>query len=112
MKKSRRHPDLFDAREALLYLHQPPENIATLETLRAKGLLRGVKIGKELTYFRDELDAAVDRLRTGATDSSDVSDSGHMKLKSEPPHHPSRLRVRTNEMSSRGPKLRLGGEGR
>lgn len=60
MEHDRRHPDVFSAAEALAYLHRDPVADANLiETLRDKGVLIGTKIGRELMFHREELDAAV-----------------------------------------------------
>jgi hypothetical protein len=55
----RQHPDLFNAEEALLFLHRDPADRSILEHLRGRGLLSGVRIGKELVYHRIELEHAV-----------------------------------------------------
>jgi len=56
------HPDLFTAAEALIYLHLPEDSGRTLETLRASHALNGVKLGRELMYHRNDLDACISRL--------------------------------------------------
>lgn len=58
MSETRRHPDLFTADEAAEYLHQPG-NPRLMDTLREKKLVEGAKVGKELMFHRQELDAAM-----------------------------------------------------
>jgi hypothetical protein len=67
MQEHARHPDLFTAAEAAVYLHLADNLEAaqsakdwerTLETLRADGL-RGVKMGRGFMYHREDLDAVI-----------------------------------------------------
>lgn len=49
-----RHPDVFTAEEAAVYLHL--EKTATVEWLREKGMLIGHKVGMCYMYHREDLD--------------------------------------------------------
>jgi hypothetical protein len=62
VEASRRHPDLFNGREAFAYLFGPAEEYRerTMDTLRSKGL-HAVKLTNFYQYHRRDLDALVDR---------------------------------------------------
>jgi hypothetical protein len=51
---SRKHEDIFTADEARDYLHL--ENIATLDHLRREKMLTGYMVGKQMMYWREDLD--------------------------------------------------------
>lgn len=60
----RRHPDLFIGLDACAYLHLPADDsgLRTLETYRSKDWLIGHQHGRELVYWREDLDACVLRI--------------------------------------------------
>ena len=59
-------PELLTEAEAIRYLrldmNGPQNPSGTLKYYRHKGLLRGVRIGRNLRYPRKELDCMIDRL--------------------------------------------------
>lgn len=60
---SRRHPDLFNAAQAVAYLRLDSETgERTLETLRTTHGLQGQKMGRGFMYHRRYLDSFVDRM--------------------------------------------------
>lgn len=62
MTAGRKHPDLFNAVEALEYLHLAEPTDRTLETLRQSHGLVCFSIGKVTMYHRRHLDSLVERL--------------------------------------------------
>jgi hypothetical protein len=55
-ESERKHPDVFTAEEAAMYLHCDSER--SLENIRAQfGLVGYPGFGKALRYYRDDLDA-------------------------------------------------------
>jgi hypothetical protein len=64
-------PEILTEEEAIRYLRldirgpQNPKN--TLQYYRDRGVLHGVRIGRQMRYPRRELDAMVERLLEGST---------------------------------------------
>lgn len=85
MPESRRHPDLFNAHEALEYLHKSPEDHGFLDTAKRSHGLRGAMFGQEMLYHRRHLDALADRLfgmdRDMSTPLDKLSDLSRQRLK-------------------------------
>ncbi len=51
---SERHSNIFNAQEAAEYMHL--ESAATLDHLRREKVLAGYMIGKQMMYWREDLD--------------------------------------------------------